>query len=197
MVFTLGIIGIGNPLMRDDGIGLVVLNMLREHEGLTAAPRYPDHHPSGTDAGPSHPPHPPAHQDPPQGTSPDIRFIELGTGGMNLLHHLARLHTALIIDSGNMGLPPGEFRTFSPEDVRSVKFLPGQSLHEFDLLQAIAMSERLGECPPLVRILAIQPESVGWGEGLSAALRRNLDRYVTEAVHVAHALLEAPPLCHD
>lgn len=147
---NIGIIGIGNPLMRDDGIGNAILEHLRNHGDLSDIQ--------------------------------ELQFIELGTGGMTVLHHLAKLDGALIIDSGNMELTPGEFRVFTPDEVKSVKFLSGQSLHEFDLLQAIGMSRQLGECPPLLQILAIQPESVEWGEGLSPSLEANVGEYVRQAV---------------
>lgn len=168
---SIGIIGIGNPLMRDDGIGVTVLGHLRTNPILSPA----------------------ISSDEEEG--PGLKFIELGTGGMTVLHYLAKLDGALIIDSGNMGLAPGEFRVFSPDEVESVKFLSGQSLHEFDLLQAIGMSRKLGECPPHLMIMAIQPESVEWGEGLSPSVEQNVDDYVSKAVETIVQLIAEVESC--
>ncbi len=136
------VIGIGNVLMGDDGIGIVLLNRLKERRELA-----------------------------------DIEFIETGTGGMTFLHRLATAERALIIDSGNFGGKPGEYRLFSPDEVQSVKFLPGQSLHEFDLIRAIELSQKLGECPERLLILAIQPESIAWSQQLTEAVSSNLQAY--------------------
>lgn len=168
---AIGIIGIGNPLMGDDGIGVTILNRLKEDPDIV--PKLDG------EAGSA------------------LQFIELGAGGMNVLHYLAKFDAALIIDSGNMDLTPGEFRVFTPEEVTSVKFLSGQSLHEFDLLQAIEMSKKLGECPPSLMIMAIQPESVSWGEGLSPALQDSTNDYVIEARKIIGTLIESADNCNE
>ena len=136
------IIGIGNPLMTDDGIGIVLLNRFQARDDI-------------------------------QGFS----FIDQGTGGMTLLHHLSRLDRVLIIDSGNMGIDPGEYRLFSPEEATTVKFLPGESLHEFDLLRAIELSKQLGEYPEKLFIFAIQPKSIAWGQELSEEVSSRIGDY--------------------
>ena len=162
---SLAIIGIGNSLMSDDGIGPRLLKELRVHSQF---------------------------KDDPDATGrPQVDLIELGSGGMSVLHYLAQYKRAIIVDSGNMDLSPGEFRVFSPDEVTSVKFLSGQSLHEFDLLQAISMSQKLGECPDELMIMAIQPVTVGWGEGLSLELEKNVPIYLSELVTLANRLMKS------
>lgn len=141
------VIGIGNVLMGDDGIGIVLLNRLKAKRELA-----------------------------------DIEFIETGTGGMTFLHHLATAERVLIIDSGNFEGKPGDFRLFTPDEVQSVKFLPGQSLHEFDLIKAIELSQKLGECPERILILAIQPGSIEWSQQLTDAVFSNILTYEEAAM---------------
>jgi hydrogenase maturation protease len=139
----LGVIGIGNTLMGDDGIGMVLLERMQEN--------------------PTH--------------IPGVEYIHGGVGGMNILHDLAGLDVAIIMDTANFGGDPGEYRIFSPEEVESTKFLPRESLHEADLLKVLELSRALGECPGTIRIFAVQPGNLEMGKGLSAALSKRIEEY--------------------
>ncbi len=151
----LGVIGIGNILMCDDGIGMLLLERLAKN-------------------------HPDIHR---------VEYIHAGSGGMNVLHDLARLDMAIIVDSGNFGGQPGQFRIFSPEDVESIKLMPRQSLHEADLLKVIELSNALGESPGIIRIMIIQPERVEMGEGISESLTGRIDEYEKALLAEIHRLI--------
>jgi hydrogenase maturation protease len=146
MILTLrtAVIGIGNPLMGDDGIGPLLIEGLRS-SGV-----------SGAD------------------------LIDLGTGGIRLVHEMARYDRVIIVDAADMGLDPGEHRIFSPEDAISVKFNRGYSLHDWDVMRSIEISKELGETPPSITIFAIQPGSVGSGDGLSSALEKRIGGYLED-----------------
>jgi len=98
-----------------------------------------------------------------------VELVELATGGMNLVHILRGLDTAIIIDAGDFGGRPGEVRAFGPGDVRSLR-TPGYSLHDWDMFTTLQISERMGELPERVVIVAIQSSSVEMREGLSEAV---------------------------
>ncbi len=138
------VIGIGNPLMGDDGIGPRLIVELRSRGA------------SGAD------------------------LIDLGTGGIRLVHELSRYDRVILIDAADMGLDPGEHRIFSPEDAVSVKFNRGYSLHDWDLMRSIEISRELGEAPPSITIFAIQPRSIGQGEGLSLEIDERIDLYLVD-----------------
>lgn len=108
---------------------------------------------------------------------PDVEFVDLGTGGMAALHAMAGRRRAVFVDCARMGEPPGTIRRFTAREVRSRKELPGTSLHESDLLEVIALSRRLGECPEQTVIFGIEPATISAGEGLSPVLREGLPRY--------------------
>ncbi len=145
---TTGLIGVGNTLMCDDGIGMVLIEKFSRDHGNGSTERIEG-----------------------------LKVISLGTGGMTLVHELSMLDSAMIIDSGDFGGNIGEYRIFSPEDAESIKFLPGQSLHEFDLMHGIQLSKAMGECPDPLRIMAIQPGTITWGEELSPELKERIDEY--------------------
>lgn len=142
------VIGLGNLLMSDEGIGIHVLRALGERAGGLQ----------------------------------DADLVDAGTSGMSALHAMANRRKAVFVDCAFMGEKPGAVRRFTPSQVSSHKQLPGFSLHEGDLLDAIELSRKLGECPGEVVIFGIQPERVAPGETLSPVLRDRLREYV-ELVH--------------
>lgn len=135
------IIGIGNPMMGDDGIGPWLVSQL-EGSGLKAD------------------------------------LIDVGTGGMELVHMLARYDAVIIIDAVDMDLSPGESRVFSPDEVVSLRETRGYSLHDWDLMRSIAISAELGEAPERILLFAVQPGSVSMGEVLSPALEKRIPTYI-------------------
>ena len=142
-VSRIAIIGIGNPMMADDGIGPRLISELEDAE-------------LGVD------------------------LIDMGTGGMQLVHVLAGYDAVIIIDSADMGLSPGESRVFVPEDVVSLKETRAYSLHDWDVMRSIQISRELGEAPEKILILAVQPGSLDMSESLSLAVERRLPQYLKE-----------------
>jgi hydrogenase maturation protease len=79
-----------------------------------------------------------------------------------------------------MGAEPGAIRRFTPNEVRSVKVLAHQSLHEADLLHILALAEQLGQCPKEVVIFGIEPEVVVPRQGISDVLLDRTEHYLSE-----------------
>ena len=138
------VLGLGNPLMSDEGVGGFLIERF-----LTR-----------------------------QGDYPDVEFLDAGTGGMNLLHLMAGRRKVVIIDCAYMETTPGTIRKFTPEDVKSVKKLAHQSLHEADLLKIIEISRKLGACPEKIIMFGIEPSTVEMNMGLSKALTPRIDDYI-------------------
>jgi len=139
------VLGLGNPLMADEGIGVYLIERLAE-----SAAEYPA-----------------------------VDFVDAGTGGLSVLHHLEGRRKAVIVDCAFMDEPPGAIRRFTPEEVRSTKVLAHQSLHESDLLRILAMARQLGQAPEEVVIFGIQPERIEPGRPISKTLMEKIDRYVS------------------
>jgi len=136
------VIGLGNPFMSDEGIGVRVLQALQS-EPL-----------------------------------PGVEFLELGTGGLSVMHALDGRAKAVIVDCAFMEMAPGALRRFGPEEVRSKKAADGLSLHESDLLAVLEVARRYGEAPKAIVLFGIQPERVAPGEALSPTLASRLPEYV-------------------
>lgn len=86
----------------------------------------------------------------------------------------------IVVDCVDMGLEPGAFRVFAPEDVESQKEIGNMSTHEGDVLKVIELGRQLGYHVPPVKIFGVQPENTCFGFDLSPALQENYDVYVQE-----------------
>jgi hydrogenase maturation protease len=109
---------------------------------------------------------------------PDVDLLDLGGGGMSVLHAISGRRKAILVDCALMGEPAGTLRRFAPEEVRTVKALSGFSLHEGDLVRVLELSRELGQAPEEVVIFGIQPANVFPGQELSPALQGRLQEYV-------------------
>lgn len=138
------VLGLGNPLMADEGIGVRLVVQLSRSVA--------EH--------------------------PDVEFVDAGTGGLAVLHHIAGRRKAIFIDCAYMGEEPGTIRRFTPEEVCSTKVLAHQSLHEADLLRILELSQQLDEAPDEVVIFGIQPQRIEPALGLSSVLEGRIDEYL-------------------
>jgi hydrogenase maturation protease len=137
----IGVIGLGNPLRHDDGLGIALLELARKHKE-----DFLEH----------------------------IEFIDGGTGGMNLLHLLARFDTVLLIDAVLFNGQPGETRFFYKDELL-VKTPPMKmSTHEIDLIHILHLSMQLNELPSQLFLFGIQPKDLSHGIDLSPELKSTL-----------------------
>jgi hydrogenase maturation protease len=143
------VLGLGNPLMADEGIGVYLIERVME-----SAAEYPA-----------------------------VDFVDAGTGGLSILHHIEGRRKAIVIDCAFMDEPPGAIRRFMPEEVRSTKVLAHQSLHEADLMRIIAMACQLGQVPDEIVIFGIQPERIELRQSLSRTLAERIVEYISMILH--------------
>ena len=109
---------------------------------------------------------------------PEADFVDAGTGGLNLLHLFEGREKAILVDCANMEEEPGTINKFTPVQVKSVKQLAHQSLHEQDLMKIIEMANMLGQCPKEIVIFGIQPENVSLGQTISSRLEKRIVEYI-------------------
>jgi hydrogenase maturation protease len=108
--------------------------------------------------------------------------IELGGNLIDLVHYLSSdAEEVLIVDTACMGLEPGEYAFFTPEQVESRKELAGFSTHEGDLLKVLALADTLNTLPPIT-IMGIEPADIRDEAGLSPRLQARFGEYVDAAV---------------
>ena len=144
------VVGLGNPLMADEGIGVVLIEELGQ---LAAAGKLP---------------------------SETIEYYDGGCGGMYLLHTIAGRKKAVLIDCCLMGTEPGTIRRFTPDDVNSVKQMAHLSLHEVDILKVIELAKQIGQCPEEIVIIGIEPVSITPQMHLNELIQQKIPHYIEE-----------------
>jgi hydrogenase maturation protease len=110
--------------------------------------------------------------------NPDVEVMDLGTGGLSVIHAITGREKIIFVDCAVMGQVPGTMLRFTPEQVRSKKVRMRYSLHEGDLLNTIELSRRLGECPDNIVIFGIEPKEIAPSEGLTSELENNIRQYI-------------------
>ena len=102
----------------------------------------------------------------------DVRVIECPGEATDVLEHLQAADVAYLVDAAVSGAPVGTIRRFDcvagalPQNALQV------STHGFGPGEAIELARALGRLPRACVVYAIEADSVGAGEGLSAALQR-------------------------
>ena len=131
------IVGIGNLLAGDDGVGIAVTARLKERLQNK-----------------SH-----------------VRIYEVGESPENYLDKITADQPDIIylIDAGDFGGKPGEFRIFSDPQPK----IQGFSTHSTSL--SLVINFLTLQTAAQVYLLAIQPEKIGMGETLSPAVTKGME----------------------
>jgi hydrogenase maturation protease len=117
------------------------------------------------------------------GLEKGFEAVDIAGDALRLLDYfIPETEQILIVDAVNLGIPPGDFLIFSPDEVETRKELAGLSTHEGDILKVIAIAGSLGYRIPPLRILGIQPERMEGGMELSGTLKGRFEDYVRAAL---------------
>lgn len=128
------VIGIGNTLYTDEGIGIHVLPLLREAAGNASG----------------------------------VEIVEGSTDGIRLLGPVEDAECLIILDAVNAGMPPGSLIELRDEAIPAYCGAK-MSVHQLgfqEVLFAARIRERL---PSRMVLFGVQPGSLEFGIGLSAA----------------------------
>ena len=116
------VIGLGNPVLGDDGVGWRVAD---EVESRLAAAASAGH------------------------AGPDVEIERLGVGGLRLMECLTGYEAAILVDAAEFpGRPIGEVRSCSFEDLADFAAGHLDSTHDASLRTALALGRRLGATLP-------------------------------------------------
>jgi hydrogenase maturation protease len=146
------VLGVGNILMQDEGVGVRAVEWLQAHCALPGNVG-PDDILSGDNA---------------------VTLLDGGTMGLDLLHYLQGLDHLLILDALEAGKVPGEMTTLTGEAVPaflSMKISP----HQIGVQDLLATAQLLGYTPPEVVILGVQPAWLNVGLDMSPAVAAQVE----------------------
>lgn len=110
--------------------------------------------------------------------------IDLGANALNLLSYLDdETEAMVIIDATQLGLQPGAYLIFTPDQVETQKQLAGLSTHEGDALKVVQLAEDNGYTIPPLAIMGIQPLEMAPGSlELSDRLATRVPEYAEAAI---------------
>jgi hydrogenase maturation protease len=109
-----------------------------------------------------------------RGLPEGVEALDGGIKGLGLLQVLEGWKRAVIVDAADVGRDPGEFVRFTPEDAHLIEVAIPFSLHNAGLGEVLSLAKALGQALPEMVIFSVQPEQVGWGQGLSPAVEAAL-----------------------
>lgn len=138
------ILGLGNTLLGDDGIGVLVVRALAREEHLAGQEE--------------------------AGWGERVVLRDGGTIGLGLLVEIEAASALIAIDAAEMGVRPGEVRVFEGAEMERMLSGPKRTAHEVALADLIAAAKLTGREPRRKALIGIQPASTGWGLEPSAAV---------------------------
>ena len=140
------ILGVGNLVHTDDGVGVHAIRRLQ------LDPRVP----------------------------PGVVLLDGGTQGLGLLPHISGIHRLLVIDAVDAGEAPGTVMKF---EGASLHGLPGKSsVHQLGFSDMMVALELMGETPPEVVVLGVQPLSTEWDDQLTPPVQDALPFVLDQAI---------------
>lgn len=156
------IIGLGNPILGDDGIGWRVAEEVKR--GLEDW-RFN-----------------------PQSSSIDVDCFALG--GLSLMERMIGYDQAVLIDAVNTGQPPGAVYRFQLEDLPELPCAHTTAAHDTSLQNALKLGRRMGaKLPSSVAVVGVEAERLyDFSEELSPAVEAAVPEAARAVLEIVHSL---------
>jgi hydrogenase maturation protease len=119
-----------------------------------------------------------------------VVLIDGGTHGLALLPHISGAQRLLVIDAIDVGQPPGTLLRF---EGAALKGLPGKaSVHQLGFADMTVALELLGETPPELVVVGVQPMSTEWSAELTPLVQSKLPALVDGVIAQLKSWEEEP-----
>lgn len=134
------LLGLGNPLLSDDGAGQELLSRLTSDASQWGG---------------------------------QVEFLDGGTQGLALLGIFEGRKAVIFLDAVRLGDKPGAVHVLNGEEVARMG-RRAATAHEGSAPQILAALELLGEMPPEITMIGLEPERIQTGVGLSPPVQAGL-----------------------
>ena len=111
----------------------------------------------------------------------DVRLLDGGTLGLDLLPHLEMVERLLIVDALQMQAAPGTVCRLEGAEVPRA-FASKLSVHQMGVQDLLAVSELMGHLPAELVVWGVQPESIEMGTELTATVAAAIEPVVDGVV---------------
>ncbi len=151
------VMGVGNTLLQDDGIGVHVTEALRA-DGQDATAR----------------------------SDLCFEIIDGGTIGLSLLPDIEDAAAVIVVDASELGQPPGTVEIFRNEEIDRQLSGKRRTVHEVALADLFAAAAIRGHSPARRALVAIQPACTEWGLEPTTDVRAAIPRAHQAILELAH-----------
>ena len=110
-----------------------------------------------------------------------VKLIDGGTLGLDLLPELEELDSLLIIDALDMRAEPGGIFRLEGEEVPRA-FASKLSVHQMGLQDLLAVAEFQGHAPRNLVVWGVQPECIEMGTELTATVEQTVEPVVEKVL---------------
>jgi hydrogenase maturation protease len=111
---------------------------------------------------------------------PGVVLLDGGTQGLGLLHHISGVQRLLVVDAVDAGERPGTVVRF---EGGALAGLPGKAtIHSLGFADMMVALRLLGETPPEVVVIGVQPQSTDWGAELTEPVAKALPGLIDNVV---------------
>jgi hydrogenase maturation protease len=159
------IIGLGNVLAGDDGVGILAARRLKARLEQPQADQAQ--------------------------VEVQVQVIEAELVGLEVLDLMEGADVVMLVDAARSGHPPGTLHRFEVSDGPIGKTLFPHSTHALNAVDALELGRTLGTLPPRVIVYGIEAGALRAGDALSpevaGALEEVIERLAREVEQVAHA----------
>jgi hydrogenase maturation protease len=136
------VLGIGNTLLSDEGVGIHVIDALRDLVPNLAT----DVH--------------------------NIELMDGGTLSFTLADPIQSCQQLIVIDASELGQTPGSIEVYENESMdHFVTTGNKKSVHEVSLVDVLSIALLSGKLPARRALIGIQPQSIDWGDQPTKSVR--------------------------
>lgn len=158
------ILGLGNTLLGDEGIGVHVLEHLRNH----------------------------IHQFIPD-LEDNLELLDGGTLSFTLATAIEDSAQLIVIDATRLDAEPGTVRVFEGESMDSYLGTGKRSsVHEVSLLDLMAVAALSGHLPEQRALIGIQPENIDWSDVPTPAVRNAIPTVCDHVIELVQCWMVIP-----
>jgi hydrogenase maturation protease len=167
------VVGLGNPILGDDGVGWKVAEEVRKELNSSSLlrPSYRDASQSPTGRGVG-------------GEGVDVEFLSIG--GISLMEHLIGYQHAILIDAVNYGRATGSIIVCQLDEMPDHSAFHMTGAHDTSLQNALKLGKAIGaDLPEHVTVVGIGAQLVHeFGEELSSQVAQAIPRAVQIVMHL-------------
>lgn len=114
----------------------------------------------------------------------NVTLMDGGTQGIYLVQYVQQADILVVFDAIDYGLPAGTIKLITGDDVPKFMGAKKMSLHQTGFQEVLAMAEMLGDYPPNLLLVGVQPEQLeDYGGSLRPLTRKQIGPAIQAALN--------------